>query len=466
MKTILFNRESIVFLLLLTLTMGCEINKAPTFHSIVPADNYTCEQGDIVNLHFGAEDSDGSVLKTTLYIDNEEVASNAEDFVQYNWNTIEYDSGIHEIKAIAEDDLGKKGEAFISITVKGIIVPTPTLTRIYPSSGKLYISWDLIWGINSYNLYWTDDGTDPDESSNKIEGIDDLGYNHEDLDYTLTYTYRVQATIGNMHGALSTPLSGSPEISVLESPGGLAVIENSGNAELTWNTVNADAASYGLKRKCIPEDGYFKTIAEDISVTSYKDLAAENGKGYFYKVYAEDIATSRRSEDSEPVYFVKKKEIYESEPNNADIQTTLTYNTHYYDADKRTDLLDWFSISGAYNGANSIYSSGFYKNYDSDCYLIDLEDGDEVSYTLEKGNMSGLWSMEVSVVEYGRYSTGGNREITCHSFSGSNESFSYIESSFGTVTGTYLRITMWEDLANTGPYNYRVGIKITRDSDN
>ena len=70
--------------------------------------------------------------------------------------------------------------------------------------------------------------------------------------------------------------------------------------------------------------------------------------------------------------------------------------------------------------------------------------------------------MTVSVREYGKYSMGGDRDIPCHEFTGSGNSFVYKKSTTGTVYGPYLTVTMWEDLINYGPYNYEVEIRINR----
>jgi len=458
-----------VQLFLLVFISSCEINKAPEFDSVVPADGFVSEQGEVVAFYFSASDPDGEVVNMSLEIDGNEVTSVADNFIDYDWDPGTSAAGKYRVTAIAVDDQGKSAETSIEITLEAAVVITPTDVLAAPYPGRIFVSWDVkvdytgVGFADSYNLFWTDNGNEPGESSNTINGITSDYYNHEGLDHTKTYKYRVQSVRNGFTSEMSATASASPEPAALGIPQNLAVSLSGRDATLTWDAVSGSGITYKLKRQCVPVDGYFRTHAEDIGSTSYLDADLPPGQGFFYKVSAYDPALQQTSGDSETVYAVTKREVFESERNNEDTPNTLGYDTHWYDAEQLTSDLDWFSVKGGYSGAYSIYSSASYKNFDADCFRLWLDDGDRVEFDLVQGTMSGLWSMSVEVVEYGKSSTGNDREVLCHTFSADGDSFVYDASNTGTVMGCYLKISMWEDLVNTGPYNYEVGIRIVRD---
>jgi hypothetical protein len=332
----------------------------------------------------------------------------------------------------------------------------------FPLPERINLSWYSVSGAESYTLYWTDDGTDPTANSNSIAGITEIRYLHQDLDHTKTYKYRLQAVAGNQIGGLSPVSSAQPQPPMMQAPENLAVSVNGGNAELSWTSDNADGIVYRVKRRCPATDYSYTVIADNLNSLTYTDTDLEIGKGYYYKVSAYDPSADNESEHSDPVYAATKREIFEHERNNENIANTLSYDTHYWDAEELTEDLDWYSIQGGYSGSYAIYAAAAYKSYEADCFLIGLEEGDRVNFSLINGEMGGLWAMEVEVLEFGAYTNGNDRELISHTFSGSSDSFTYDKSNTGTVFGTYLKVVMWDDLINTGPYNYEIEISIDR----
>ncbi len=464
MKTILkFTGISICLIPVILMFSACEEeNMAPAFISFFPEDNHSCEKGDIISVFFEATDGDGTIQELKLEIDGNLVNSSSSEEIYYDWDTKDALVGAHEITATATDDLGKEGKKTINITVDPIFLTVPGNITVGEYEGKLFISWDFVPKALSYTIYWTDDGSGPGESGNKIEGITDTYYTHENLDFTRTYKYKLIAVSGEFTSLLSVEVSGTPKVTPLDIPANVNAEVTDGSVKITWDPVDFEGVVYNVERKCPAIDFYFSTIAEDINTTEFMDNTIDPGKGYFYQVYATDNTYNRQSSDSDPAYAATMKTVYESERNNENTSTTLTYDTHYYDAEESTEELDWFRVKGGYSGAYSIYSSYSYRNYDADCFLIYLEDGDGVQFSLISGNMNDLWSMTVSVIEYGHYSSGNDREVQCHEFTAASTYFTYDKSNTGTVSGTYLKISMWEDLVNYGPYNYEVEIKIIR----
>lgn len=149
------------------------------------------------------------------------------------------------------------------------------------------------------------------------------------------------------------------------------------------------------------------------------------------------------------------KIISETEQNNAMSHPFR----HWLFAEDSTEGLDWFRIKGGYTGQYRYYSAYYYKYYEVDCFLLTLNTGDEVTFTLHKGEYAGTGGMVADVMEW----TDRDTKVQSHAFVRSGDDFTYRKSTMmGTVLGTYLKITMPDDLIKFGPYNYEVEIKIRR----
>ena len=449
-------------LLPLLLLTGCDMNKPPEFTSFSPGDGYTIEKGEVVDFYVEATDPDGTVEKLVLEINGKTVKTVDGSYLSYYWDTENEQVGVHEATATATDDLGKEATKTINIIVDPILLAAPTNLHVGEYREMLSISWNTVEKAKHYTIFWTDDGSEPGETSNKLSNIDVTIYNHESLDFTKTYKYRVQAVSGEFTGPLSSTVSGTPMIGLLDVPANVTAGVVDGKIRVSWDPVDFEGVVYTVRRRSPASEFYYRTVAEEISGTTFTDENIEAGKGYFYKVYAVDNTHGRSSADSDATYAATRRTIWETERNNANVSTTLTYNTHYYNAERVTEELDWFRLRGGYSGAYSIYSSGWYRSFDADCFRIYLEGGERIEFNMISGDMSGMYSMMVRVVEFGKSSTGSDREVVCHDFTSTSGSFTYNKSQFGTVTGAYVNVFMWEDLINYGPYNYEVEIRIIR----
>jgi fibronectin type 3 domain-containing protein len=418
-------------------------------------------------LYLSATDPDGEVVSISLSKDGNEVVSEFFDYIYYTWFTENESLGEHQFEVVATDDKGKNASLSFIISLDPVSLATPVIESIGSYSGRLSINWSRVDKATYYNIYWTDNGLEPSENSNVIKTDEEQNpstyYNHEDLDFTKTYKYRVQAGAGDFTSDLSASKSAQPEIAILEPPSNFNAIFENGRVNLTWDEVDFEGVKYEIQRKPGTEY-YFSTLAEDITQNSYQDNTWEAGKGYQYAIRAVDDIYSRTSQRIESDYILTEvKVLFEQELNNEDCGTSLNYDTHYWDAETTTEELDWFRIKGGYTGQYSIYSAASYRNYEADCFVVELERGDRVEFSLISGDMNGLWSMSAKVMEYGQYSTGNDREVQMHEFYTGNNTYEYRPSSTGSVFGVYLQVSMWDDLINFGPYNYEVEFKIIRD---
>ncbi len=462
MKTSI-NVSGLIFVIALAIYLftGCETepkNKPPECSITSPSNNTAYEKGSSVDITAEASDPEDKLMMIKLRIDNSMVTSSAISPLNYSWDSENATVGNHEVKATASDEEGNETSATIIIIIDPIILSKPTGLSLSPGQSKITISWDWVDNAVSYNLYWTDDGATPTESSPKITGVTGTSTTHTDLDFSKTYKYVVQAINGEFKSPLSDPVAGSPE---LPSPDGLDVSTSGYSITLTWTALNAEGIQYSVKRRKSTRS-YYSEIASGITDNQYTDNDIEKGIGYYYIVAATDNTSGQTSPYSESCYAVITKTITETERNNANIQNTLSYSTHYYGAEDVTYGLDKFRIKGNYSGTYSIYSAGSYKNYEADCFEIDIDKGDWIEFKMISGQMSGLWAMTVSIRNYYKYTSGNYGDGAEHTFSSTYGSYTYNGPSIGTKAGTYITITMWEDLINYGPYSYEIEITIVR----
>lgn len=447
----------LVFMLLVI--SGCEKNKAPVCSIVSPANSSTYDYGQDVAISIKANDPEGDLRKIELYVDNNKLTETSEATLSYTLDTEDMPVGRHVIKAVATDDEGNAGEDNISFTINPLVLSPPQGMTIYAHVEEIQLYW-YAYGAKSYNIFWTDDGSDPTTSSNKIPVQED-SYTHTNLNPSKTYSYRVQAVNGPFTSDLSEMVSASPELSPLPSPINVNATAGSSSIMVSWDAVNVQGVTYSIKRK--ESTGYFSEIVSELSGTDYSDYNIDLGKGYSYKVFAHDAATSRTSEGSEPAYAVTQKIIYETERNNENITSSLQFDTHYYDAEDVTYDLDSYRIKGGYS-AYSIYSAGSYKNYEADCFNLNLKNGDMVEFELITGNMADLWSMSVSLHVYTKSSSGNYSDGKIYSFKSPTDTYTFNYTGSNTLVGVYLDISMWEDLINSGPYNYEIEITIKRNN--
>ena len=98
---------------------GCDKeNKAPTCTITNPKNGENIPHGTQVIISVDAVDTDGNVNGVSFYIDNSSIGISNSSPYNYEWNTLDKETGSHTIKAIATDDSGNSisDEIAVSIT--------------------------------------------------------------------------------------------------------------------------------------------------------------------------------------------------------------------------------------------------------------------------------------------------------------------------------------------------------------
>ncbi|MGL1891574.1 MAG: hypothetical protein OCD02_08105 [Spirochaetaceae bacterium] len=72
----------------------------------------------------------------------------------------------------------------------------------------LDLSWSAVANAQSYNIFYTSDGTEPTTSSSFVETTE-TSYTDDSLDETLTYRYMVQATASDYNSSSSDATDGN-----------------------------------------------------------------------------------------------------------------------------------------------------------------------------------------------------------------------------------------------------------------
>lgn len=436
-------------------------SKAPAVTITNPAKGNVFERGDTIQIIATASDPSGAPLSLTLFIDNDSIVCVDGASLVYFWHTDSADLGDRIIKAIAVNEADLEGGDEITVSLAALELQAPQGLRATQGEGEIDLQWNTVKKAHSYTIFWTDDGSHPASTDHKIENITGQSFSHQNLDHTKTYRYRVMAVRGDVCSPLSAEVAESPALGPLASPPNPRVFSQGSFLKVSWTPVDGEGVTYTVRRKKSSGYSYYSTIAEGVASAEYLDTGSEAGFGYFYQVVAIDSLNSRQSETTKPIYGVITNNIRETERNNANTRNSLSFDTHYYGAEDITYGMDKFRIKGGYSGSYSIYSAASYKNFEADCFEIDIGKGDTLQFKLISGNMSGLWGMSVAVRNYYKYTTGGNGDGEEHRFT-NGESYIYKGPSIGTAVGAYICVSMWEDLINYGAYNYEIEITIKR----
>ena len=137
-------------------------NSAPTCSIISPQDGATFTYDENINVSVFAEDSDGTIEKVSLYIDN--VGYSEMTAFPYNFTIVSgvMSPGTHTIKAIAKDNGGSNGESSITITIEEPATESPDFVSF--SDGQIPPTWQTAtWFVDNTGGY-------DDIYSLKVEG--------------------------------------------------------------------------------------------------------------------------------------------------------------------------------------------------------------------------------------------------------------------------------------------------------
>ncbi|PIE79771.1 MAG: hypothetical protein CSA15_02690, partial [Candidatus Delongbacteria bacterium] len=86
-------------------------NTIPSVTIDSPANGSDFNIGDVVSVEMTAMDSDGTIDKVDLYLNDEMVVSLTNEPFNYNWDTSNFEAGNYNLKAVATDNDGLTGES-------------------------------------------------------------------------------------------------------------------------------------------------------------------------------------------------------------------------------------------------------------------------------------------------------------------------------------------------------------------
>lgn len=128
-----------------------------------------------------------------------------------------------------------------------VVPPNITLTS---SDETITLEWEYLPMDVSYNIYWTDDGTDPiPGQSPSIQGATSP-YDHTGLVNGIEYRYIITAQMINdsgeiIEGDYSIVLSGVPGNPVPEPPSGMYLVDENYTITIQWNG-NPNTIGYNI----------------------------------------------------------------------------------------------------------------------------------------------------------------------------------------------------------------------------
>lgn len=161
--------------------------------------------------------------------------------------------------------------------------PAPQHLLALAESGQVRLTWDAVTGAESYNLYWTNDGSAPSkQNGNRITGPESP-FTHASLVNNTEYRYVITARNAEGEGAASEMASATPGVGPLPAPEELHAGIDDGQVRLSWDNVPL-ASSYDLYWT---DDGSTPTAASNpiAGVTSpYTHTGLTNGTTYTYVV--------------------------------------------------------------------------------------------------------------------------------------------------------------------------------------
>lgn len=109
---------SFIVIILSTLISCEKKNEPPTCKIILPENNSIFGKGTIVHISVEANDSDGTVTEVRFYFDGIGTKSVKTFPYNYDWNTDDVTTGLHEIKVTAIDNQGAETSTKIEITIE------------------------------------------------------------------------------------------------------------------------------------------------------------------------------------------------------------------------------------------------------------------------------------------------------------------------------------------------------------
>ncbi len=169
----------------------------------------------------------------------------------------------------------------ITITAAVSLPPpaSPGNVVVVGGNGQLAVSWDIVPGASTYNLWRSTNSGGPYKLvAGNLGGVN-LGYVDSNVINLITYYYVVTANGAQANGtsAYSAEASGTPSAQVT----GLAANATNDEILLNWNATAG--AEYNVKRSTEP-GGPYLTLASAIAGTNFTDANVVTCQSYFYVV--------------------------------------------------------------------------------------------------------------------------------------------------------------------------------------
>jgi fibronectin type 3 domain-containing protein len=262
---------------------------------VSPANN-----SSVVTCNFGFQWSGTSAAKYEIQIDDSTDFSSptiTQILNQKSYTPANLDPGKYYWRVRADDGLGnlsKWSETWSLTVVTGIGQPPPVPSGVNanPGDGQISLSWNIVAGATSYNLYWSTSPGVTKTTGTKISNVANP-YTHTGRTNGTTYYYVVTGVNSCGESSESSEVSATPEPAP-PAPTGVTAIAGDGQISIGLNSVPG-ATGYNLYWST--SHGVTKTTGTKISIVTspYTHTGRTNGTTYYYVV----TAVNRYGESSE-----------------------------------------------------------------------------------------------------------------------------------------------------------------------
>jgi fibronectin type 3 domain-containing protein len=170
-----------------------------------------------------------------------------------------------------------------SATPQVPITGAPTGLAATSGSAQVSLTWTVVTGASSYNVYRSTTSGFTISSSSKIATTTTVSYTDTSVTNGTTYNYAVTALDAGGESPASSQQSATPQVPAPSAP--IVFTATAGNAQvsLNWWAVTG-ATSYNIYRSVT--SGQQGTKVGTSSVATYTDTSVTNGTAYYYEVTA------------------------------------------------------------------------------------------------------------------------------------------------------------------------------------
>lgn len=127
-------------------------NEAPTCSITLPQNGATFSYDENITVSVYAEDSDGSIVEVSLYLDNVGYQNKTEFPYNFIITSGILEPGTHTLKAVAKDNGGSNGETTITITIQQPATESPDFVSF--SDGNIPPTWHTAtWFVDNAGGY-------------------------------------------------------------------------------------------------------------------------------------------------------------------------------------------------------------------------------------------------------------------------------------------------------------------------